>query len=242
MKRFLLIIGLLSAMCGVYAQQEGADVRTGNKLYEDGKFTEAEVEYRKGLQKKPTSFEANFNLGNALFRQEKYEEAMKYYGNAAAQTPDDKAKLAAAYHNIGNSLLMGNQVEQSIEAYKQALKNNPADDETRYNLAFAQQMLKQQQQQNQDQQQQQDQQQEQQQQQNQQDQQQQEQQNQDQQDQQSQQDQQQDEQQQPQQQEPQLSQENAQQILDALLEDEKDTQEKVKAQKARGTRNVEKDW
>lgn len=84
-----------------------------------------------------------------------------------------------------------------------------------------------------------------QQQQNQQDQQQQEQQNQDQQDQQNQQDQQQDEQQQqqqPQQQEPQLSQENAQQILDALLEDEKDTQEKVKAQKARGTRNVEKDW
>ncbi len=149
MKRFLLIIGLLSAMCGVYAQQEGADVRTGNKLYEDGKFTEAEVEYRKGLQKKPTSFEANFNLGNALFRQEKYEEAMKYYGNAAAQTPDDKAKLAAAYHNIGNSLLMGNQIEQSIEAYKQALKNNPADDETRYNLAFAQQMLKQQQQQQQ---------------------------------------------------------------------------------------------
>ncbi len=236
MKRFLLIIGLLSAMCGVYAQQEGADVRTGNKLYEDGKFTEAEVEYRKGLQKKPTSFEANFNLGNALFRQEKYEEAMKYYGNAAAQTPNDKAKLAAAYHNIGNSLLMGNQVGQSIEAYKQALKNNPADDETRYNLAFAQQMLKQQQQQ-----QQQNQQQEQQQ-QNQQEQQQQEQQNQDQQDQQNQQDQQDQQQQQPQQQEPQLSQENAQQILDALLEDEKDTQEKVKAQKARGTRNVEKDW
>lgn len=143
-------MALLPAVCGVYAQQEGADVRTGNKLYEDGKFTEAEVEYRKGLQKKPDSFEANFNLGNALFRQEKYEEAMKYYGNAAAQTPDDKAKLAAAYHNIGNSLLMGNQVEQSIEAYKQALKNNPADDETRYNLAFAQQMLKQQQQNQQD--------------------------------------------------------------------------------------------
>ncbi len=139
-------MALLPAVCGVYAQQEGANVRAGNKLYEDGKFTEAEVEYRKGLQKKPDSFEANFNLGNALFRQEKYEEAMKYYGNAAAQTPDDKAKLAAAYHNIGNSLLMGNQVEQSIEAYKQALKNNPADDETRYNLAFAQQMQKQQQQ------------------------------------------------------------------------------------------------
>ena len=66
-------MALLPAVCGVYAQQEGANVRAGNKLYEDGKFTEAEVEYRKGLQKKPDSFEANFTLGNALFRQEKYE-------------------------------------------------------------------------------------------------------------------------------------------------------------------------
>lgn len=244
MKRFVFLVWLLCGAGALYAQQEGADVRAGNKLYEDGKFTEAEVEYRKGLQKKSDSFEANFNLGNALFRQEKYDEAMKYYANASAQTPADKKKLAAAYHNIGNSLLMSEKVAESIEAYKMALKNNPSDNDTRYNLAFAQQMLKQQQQQqqqNQDQQNQQNQQDQQKQQEQQKQEQQQDQQQQNQQDQQ-QDEQQQEQQQQPQAQEPQLSKENAQQILDALLEDEKDTQEKVKKQKARATRNVEKDW
>lgn len=247
MKRLIFILLLFPVVFSAFARQESADVRAGNKRYEEGRFTEAEIEYRKGLQKNSDSFEANFNLGNALFRQEKYEDAVKYYANAAARTPGDKQKLAAAYHNIGNSLLVNEKVAESIEAYKMALKNNPADNDTRYNLAFAQELLKQQQQQqqqNQDENKQNEQDKQNQDKQNQQNQ--QDQQNQDRQDkheqQQEQSDQQQDDRQQPQPQEPQLSKENAQQILDALLEDEKDTQEKVKKQKARGGRKVEKDW
>ncbi len=229
MKRLVFILSFIILMFSLYAQKESRDVRAGNKLYEAEKYTEAEVEYRKGLQKNAQSFEGSFNLGNALFRQEKYEEAIKQYNTVTAFSTDDKEKLAAAYHNMGNALLLNGQIPASIEAYKMALKNNPKDNETRYNLAFAQELLKNQKQQdqNQDQQNQDDQQQ------NQDDQPQQNEQQEQEQDQQN---------QQPQQHESQMSQENAQQILDALLEDEKDTQEKVKKQKARSSRKVEKDW
>ena len=57
-----------------HAQKEYKDIRSGNKAYEDGKYTEAEIEYRKGLSKNSNSFESNFNIGNALYKQGKYKE------------------------------------------------------------------------------------------------------------------------------------------------------------------------
>jgi len=205
----------------MHAQQENADVRAGNRLYEEGNYIEAEIAFRHALNINPQSFEANFNLGNALFRQEKYEEAFRQYNRALALLPEnDNERRAAVLHNIGNTLLISGNIAQSIEAYKQSLKNNPMDDETRYNLAFAQKLLQDQEQnqgeQNQEQQQQREQQE---------------------------QDQNQQQQNQPeQQQEPIMSQENAQQILNALLEDERQTQERARQQRPRSTRNVEKDW
>ena len=129
----------------VAAQKESGDVRSGNKFYKAQKFTEAEIAYRKGLLKNQNSVEANYNLGNALFKQKKYADALEQYKIIIALQPKEKERLAAAYHNIGNSLLVDNKIEQSIEAYKLALKNNPKDNETRYNLAYAQELLKQQQ-------------------------------------------------------------------------------------------------
>lgn len=223
---YLLMMSLLTI--SVMAQKESDDVRRGNKLYKSSKFTEAEIAYRKGLIKNQKSFEANYNLGNALFRQKKYKEALEQYNNANALQPKDKAKIAAAFHNAGNSLLVDKKVEESIKAYESALKNNPADNETRYNLAYAQALLKKQNQdkkkdQNKDK-------------------------NQDKnkdnkQDQKQPQDQKQKEQpqQQPQDQK-QMSKENAQQILDALLQDEKNAQDKAKKQPVRGTKKAEKDW
>ena len=149
MKRLIFILLSATVWLSAHAQKESKDVRAGNKLYEEEKYTEAEVEYRKGLQKNTQSFEANFNLGNALFRQEKYDEALKQYNTALALSKDDKQKLAAGLHNVGNALLTSGKVKESIDAYKAALKNNPKDDDTRYNLAFAQEMLKNQEQQNQ---------------------------------------------------------------------------------------------
>ena len=226
MKKIGCILMMSVLTLSVWAQKESDDMRDGNKMYKASKFTEAEIAYRKGLVKNPKSFEANYNLGNALFRQKKYAEAFQQYDRALALKPADKKEIAATLHNEGNSLLVDNKIEESIKAYKSALKANPQDDETRYNLAYAQLMLKKQQQQkkdnkdkNKDQ-------------------------NKDQKkDQQNQnKDQQKKDQQQQQQAKQQMSKENAQQILDALMQDEKNTQDKAKKQQVRGTKKAEKDW
>ena len=243
MKRLVwLCVGLWCAAAPLSAQKESGDVRRGNKSYENEKYVDAEVDYRKGLEQNNKSFSAAFNLGNALYRQQKYPEAIEQFQAAAHSAGDDKQRVASAYHNIGNALLQSGEYAKSIEAYKQALRRNPTDDETRYNLVYAQQMLQQQQQQQQNQQ-------DQQQQQEQQQQQDQQQQNQDQQqNQQEQQDNQQDNDQQQnqnqQQNQQQMSQEQAEQILKALEQDERDTQEKVKEAQMRNAKRykVEKDW
>lgn len=247
MKRLVwLCVGLWCAAAPLSAQKESGDVRRGNKSYENEKYVDAEVDYRKGLEQNNKSFSATFNLGNALYRQQKYPEAIEQFQAAAHLAGDDKQRVASAYHNIGNALLQSGEYAKSIEAYKQALRRNPTDDETRYNLVYAQQMLQQQQQQQQNQQDQQQQNQDQQQQN--QDQQQNQQNQQEQQEQQNQQDNQQDNDQQQnqnqQQNQQQMSQEQAEQILKALEQDERDTQEKVKEAQMRNAKRykVEKDW
>ena len=239
----MLILPLL-----VKGQAERKYIRQGNKQYKEEVFDESEILYRKALEKDRESYSGEFNLGDALYKQEKYEDAARSF-NKLAENQTDPVKLGELYHNLGNALLQANQLEGSIEAYKQALRNNPADDETRHNLAYAQQMQQQQQQQQQDQQNQdqdQDQDQDQQDQQQNQDEQDQDQ-NQDQQDQdqqnQDQQDQPQNQDQQQQQQQPQISREDAQRMLQALQQDEQELQEKLKKQKAQATKvKVLKDW
>lgn len=230
------IIYLLSAtfcctLC-VEAQTmtESDYIRNGNRLYADSLFEKAEIEYRKALELNPTSADAMYNLGNALFgqavsSQEKGDEAYKQY-STAAKYEADKGKLAQIYHNLGTLLYSSQQYPQSVEAYKESLRNNPYDHETRYNLAKAMHMNKQQQQEQQEQQQE-----------NQEEQKQEQQQNQEEQ----QQEQQQQEQQQEQQE--QISKENAEQILNALMQDEKDIQEKQKKmmQQHQG-KTFDKDW
>lgn len=216
----------LTAVAG-YGQKTDRDyLRSGNKLYKDSLFVKAEVDYRKALELNPKSADAMYNLGNALMMQEKAKEAMEQF-DAASRLEKDKKKLAQIYHNMGVILQSSKQLPQCIEAYKQSLRNNPKDNETRYNLALAQKQLKDQQQnqQNQDQQQ------------NKQDD---KQQNKDQQDQNKK-----EQQQNPQQQQQnqnQMSKENAQQLLNAVMQDEKNVQDKVKKQIQVQGRKLEKDW
>ncbi|MBO7159889.1 MAG: tetratricopeptide repeat protein, partial [Paludibacteraceae bacterium] len=161
----LLFIGLCLC-CGVaMAQKANPDIRSGNKAFEKEDYTQAEIEYRKGIQKEKNSTESQYNLGNSLYAQGKYQEAANAY-NQAVQLTDSKEKKASIYHNLGNALYKAEDYGGSVEAYKNALKQQPKDEETRFNLALAQQKLQQQQQQqqnqdqqNQDQQQQQEQQQ-----------------------------------------------------------------------------------
>lgn len=197
-------------------------------MYRDSLFTKAEVDYRKALDIDPKNTDAMYNLGNALVMQQKAEDAMKMY-EGAARIEKDKQKLSQIYHNMGVLLQSSKQLPQCIEAYKQSLRNNPTDHETRYNLALAMKQQQEQQQQNQDQQQ---------------DQKQDQKQDEKQDEQKDQQDQQQQNQQQQQQQQnkDEMSKENAEQLLKAVMQDEKDVQEKVKKQLQIQGKKLEKDW
>ena len=234
-KKFYILSLLLVVSTGQIFAQQKTDrdyLRSGNKLYNDSLFIKAEVDYRKALEINPKSTDAMFNLANALLMQQKAKEAMEQY-ESVSKIEKDKDKLAQIYHNMGVILQSSKQLPQCIEAYKESLRNNPKDNETRYNLALAQKQLKDQQQnqQNQDQQQQQQQKQEE----EKQDQ------NKDQQEQ-EQKDQQQQNQQQLQQNKNEMSKENAQQLLNAVMQDEKNVQDKVKKQIQIQGKKLEKDW
>jgi len=255
----LMLAIALPQMAG--AQTERKYIRQGNRQFNSAfadstkidstRFAEAEASYRKALEQDPNSWDASFNLANSLLSQGRMEEAARQYQALGAKTDVEKEKRAAAYHNLGNCLLQSDNLQGAIEAYKNALRNNPNDLETKYNLAWAQDKMKQQQNENQQNQNQNKQDQDQQDQKQNQDQQQDQQQNQDKQqkdkqDQQSQENQQQQPQQAQQQLEQndeQMSKEDAMRILEALENDEKDVQEKVQKQKAQPQRRrTQKDW
>lgn len=211
-------------------------IRQGNKAYAKETYTEAEIAYLKALEADPTSKEANYNLGNALFKQEKVKEALEKY-QVSLNKETDPLKKAATFHNAANTLMAVNDYAKAVNLYKSALRLNPADDETRYNLSVAQALLRKQQQEKQKDKE------------NQKDDEKKEEQDKEKQQQQQQQDDQQKQQQKQQQQqqqeaEEQVSREKAQQLLDALMQDEKETQEKVKKlQMQQGrAKNPEKDW
>ena len=221
----LLLVGSSLSLNVMAQKTERDNLRKGNRQYHDSAFVDAEVSYRKALEANPTSAMSRYNLGNALLFQNNPQEALKEY-EATSKIEHDKNKLAQVYHNTGVIHQGAQQYQQAIEAYKESLRNNPNDHETRYNLALCQKLLKDQQQQGSG---------------NDQDQQQQEQQ-QEQQEQQQQQQDQQDQQQQQQEDQNQMSQENAEQLLRAAMQDEKDVQDKVKKQQVLKGRKLEKDW
>lgn len=233
--KYILFVVLLLSAAAVSAQKAERDyIRKGNRLFNDSIFVDAEVNYRKALEVNPKSSVSMYNLGNTLSQQQKFQDAMEQYV-AAGNIEKDKMKLAHIYHNMGVLFQAGKDYAKAVDAYKMSLRNNPTDDETRYNLALAQKMLKDQQQnqdQNQDQnkdQQKQDQKQDQ---------------NKDQQNDQKQ-DEKKDQQQPPksEKQNNQMSKENAEQLLNSVMQDEKDVQDKVKKQQKvlQGGR-LEKDW
>lgn len=237
--KYIIIAFALFVATGAMAQRSAREhIRRGNSLYADSIYDKAEVEYLKSLEKDSVGSIANYNLGNALLFQSKGNEAIEQY-QIAAGNETDKAKLAQIHHNMGVILQGAKELEKAVEVYKQSLRENPHDHMTRYNLALAMHQLKQQQQQqqnqdNKDNQEQQEQQQEQEQQEQQQEQQQQEQQ-------QEQQQQEQQEQQQ-EQQEQEISKENAEQLLESAMQDEKEVQEKVKKLMQVKGRKLDKDW
>jgi tetratricopeptide (TPR) repeat protein len=139
MKYFAFFLTLLFVAHLSFAQSERKYIREGNKNYKDEKYNNSIVAYQKALTEDPTSTAAEFNLGDAFFKDKKYKEATDQF-QILSQKEKDKNQLAKVYHNLGNSMLLQKKIPESIEAYKSALRNNPKDDETRWNLAYAQKL------------------------------------------------------------------------------------------------------
>ena len=252
MKRLLIILLTLLVAPTVFAQKERKFIREGNGYYADGlkdttkldtiSFGKAEVAYRRALQIKPDDFHWQFNLANSIYKQNKPDQAVTEFEKLADKTtvPEEKAMV---YHNLGNSLLAQKKFDPSIDAYKKALRITPNDLETKYNLAYAMKMKKKDQEQQKQQQQNKDQNKDKNNDKNKDQNKDQKDQNKDQdnKDQNQNKDQKQDQKQQPQNK---ISKQSAEQMLQALENDEKQTQEKVKkaqALQAEKTK-VEKNW
>jgi Ca-activated chloride channel family protein len=115
-------------------------LRSANSELRSDDFIDAEVDLRKAISLLPSNETGKYNLGNAYYDKALNDEAMRRYVQAAeiAESKPDKHK---AYHNLGNTFMNAKKYQEAVEAYKNALRNNPTDEETRYNLALAKEML-----------------------------------------------------------------------------------------------------
>jgi len=123
------------------AQSTRSLVNGGNDLYKDQKFSDAEVNYRKALEKEKGLVQGHFNLGDALTKQGKYDEAVREYQEAATKAEGKDTKAYAAY-NIGNSQMKQQKYRDAVQSYIDALKLDPKDDDAKYNLSYALEKLK----------------------------------------------------------------------------------------------------
>ncbi|CAD0003264.1 tetratricopeptide repeat protein [Flavobacterium salmonis] len=140
MKNLLLYI-LLTFSLAVSAQEKDKTLPDANEEYKQNKFVDAEANYRISQSKFPKKAIASYNLGNTIYKQNQASEAKFAYAKAIknAKTRPEKHK---AFHNLGNVFMKEKDYSQAVEAYKNALRNDPTDDETRYNYAYAKQKLK----------------------------------------------------------------------------------------------------
>jgi Ca-activated chloride channel homolog len=139
----LLIFSFMIFSVAINAQTDKKYIRKGNREYSKNDFSGSEVSYRKAIDKNKQSPDAVFNVGDALYKQNKYEEAGKQF-TENINLNDNRDKKSAGLYNLGNSLLKANKVKESIEAYKGSLKLQPENNEAKFNLAYAQDLLKQQ--------------------------------------------------------------------------------------------------
>ena len=212
---------MLAVCAAVSAQNDRQLIREGNRLYRQKQYAQAEVLYRKAIAKKADNPQAVYNLGVALLKQQKDSAAVQQFMDAG-KIETNPLRRAQSYHNAGVICQGKKMYGEAIDVYKEALRNNPADDETRYNLELCKRQQKQQQQNQQQQQQKQDKQE---------------------QKQEEKKDEQKQQQQEQKQQEQQMSRENAEQMLNAALQEEKQTQQRMKkAQQQPNRRKLDKNW
>ena len=137
----LLCAGVLPLVAS--AQKENRHIRSGNELFSAEQYDKAEAEYREATQIAPDSYKANFNLGAVQYKQKNYDSCITNF-RIVANTQKDKKRVANAHYNIGNALLAQQKYDEAIESYKQSLRNDPTDADAKYNLAYARKMKDQQ--------------------------------------------------------------------------------------------------
>ena len=227
MRRLFFIFSMLQLFIATAnAQADRQHIRQGNKLYRQEKYDKAEVEYQKALAANQRNPQAIYNLGCAMMMQQKDSAAIVQFENAG-KLETDKRRKSMAFHNMGWICQKHQMYAEAIEAYKESLRNNPDDNETRYNLALCQRQQKKNQQnqggggkddKKQD----------------------------DEQDKKDKKDQNQQQDQQKQQQQPpkdQMSKENAEQLLNAAMQEEKATQQRMKkSMQHSNRRRLQKNW
>lgn len=135
--RYIFLLVTVTA----FAQDKDKSLPKGNSSFMKKNYVEAEADYRVAGSKSPTRASASYNLGNSVYRQGAPGEA-KYAYMKAIENARTKQQKHMAYHNLGNSFMNEKNYQAAVEAYKNALRNNPADEETRYNFALAKKMLK----------------------------------------------------------------------------------------------------
>jgi Ca-activated chloride channel homolog len=144
--KWVIVIILALFTLNVFSQAERKFVRRGNRQYEDKKYQEAEIQYRKALEKSPGSVEADYNLGNSLYRQKQFDAAAQRYKELSGKQKNGKT-LNNDYYNLGNALYKTGKYQESVDAYKNALRKMPGDMDAKHNLQLAMKKLEMQKQQ-----------------------------------------------------------------------------------------------
>jgi len=151
MRKHNILYWFISVVFGLMTIQASAQnnvrplVRKGNELFKKGKFSDAEVEYRKALEKNPKYEKAQFNLGDAIYQEKNFKEADPLFSNIVNSSKNNALKANSLY-NLGNTMMSQKNYERSINAYINSLRLNPNDYNAKYNLEYARKMLKKQQQ------------------------------------------------------------------------------------------------
>ncbi len=227
-KLVILLISIVSVFSLTAQKAVRKNIKQGNKSYNEQKYEQAATKFEEAIKINPNAPEANFNLANTLYKQKEWDKSIEQLQHYQLIEKENEQQIAASWYNMGNALLQKKDLQNSMEAYKNALRINPEDDEARYNLAVVQKMINDEEEEQQEQKQ----------------------------------DQKEDnqpdspEQQQNQKKKPeeqtepeQMSRDNARQILQAIEQDEKETQKRLnemkaeeRKQKAQENRRQNKDW
>lgn len=146
----LLVLALLAVDAAAQQYPERRQVRKGNRAYEKGNYQDAAGRYMRALGADPSSFEAQYNLGNALHRQEMYDQAAQVQQQAAADSLAAPVDRAQAFYNLGNTQFRQQKYAEALESYKNSLRLNPDDPQAKFNYAYVKKLLDDQNQQNQD--------------------------------------------------------------------------------------------